>query len=123
MDTKEIKGKVDYDFDNDILFFKLSGRKYSKSIEIEYIVLDIDKKGLITGIQIFEASKFLNLNKEALLKIPNWEFQVKIKEERMELRLVFQIEFRNKIIEKNPIILEHLSEPLPNSELICKATS
>lgn len=83
------------------------------------MILDIDKEGFIVGIQIFEASKFLNLNKNILLKIPHWEFSAIVNEGRIEVRLKFQVIVRNKIIEKNPIIMERISESLPNSELIC----
>ena len=127
---KKRKGEVDYDYKNDILFFKTKDRKYVKSIELNNIVLDIDSNGLIVGIQIFEASKFLRTDKLTLREIPNWEFYTKvdrIKEEgkevtRIEIRLSFQVKFRNKLIEKNPIIMpQPTTEPLPNSELACVA--
>lgn len=114
------KGEVDYDYKYDILFFKTRERDYVKSIELENMVLDIDKKGFIVGIQIFEASKFLNLSKNVLLKIPRWEFKTTVREGRIEIRLMFQIVVRNKLIEKNPIIMQPTSEHLPNSKLICE---
>ena len=114
------KGESDYDYKYDILFFKTSEREYMKSIELENMVLDIDKEGFIVGVQIMEASKFLNLSKSKLLKIPQWEFQSSVNEGRIEIRLMFQVNVRNKIIEKNPIIMEPTSQPLPNSKLICE---
>jgi uncharacterized protein YuzE len=122
MEKKILKGKgeFNYDYKYDILFFKTSEREYVKSIELENIVLDIDKEGFIVGVQILEASKFLNLKKTILLKIPNWEFSATVNEGRIEIRLMFQIVIRNKIIEKNPIIMEPTSEPLPNSQLVCE---
>ena len=121
MITKSLKGKgeADYDFKQDILFFKTKGREYKKSIELDNMVLDIDEEGFIVGIQIFEASKFLNLKKDVLLSIPTWQYQATFYEGRIEVRLMFQIKVRNKIIEKNPIIMQSISEPLPNSELVC----
>ena len=83
------------------------------------MVLDIDDEGFIAGIQIFEASKFLDLKKDVLLSIPTWQYQATFYEGRIEIRLMFQIKVRNKIIEKNPIIMQSISEPLPNSELVC----
>ncbi len=124
------KGEVDYDYKNDILFFKTKDREYVKSVELDNIVLDIDSKGQIVGIQIFEASKFLRMNKVPLREIPNWEFFTKvdkIKENdkeltKIEIRLIFQVKVRNKVIEKNPIIMPQLiSESLPASELACVA--
>lgn len=113
------KGEIDYDYKHDILFFKTTEREYAKSIELENIVLDIDKEGFIVGIQIFEASKFLDVSKNVLLKIPEWRFQASVNEGRIEIRLMFQVVVRNKIIEKNPIIMESISEPLPNSQMVC----
>ncbi len=114
------KGQVDYDYAHDILFFKAVDREYFKSIEIDNIVIDIDKESLIVGIQIFEASKFLNVNKNTLLDILQWEFRTIVNDGRIEIRLIFQIIVRNKVVEKNPIIMQPIFETLPNSELICE---
>ena len=119
MKTLKGKGEADYDFKQDILFFKTKDREYKKSIELDNIVLDIDEEGFIVGIQIFEASKFLNLKKDMLLSIPTWQYQATFYEGRIEVRLMFQIKVRNKIIEKNPIIMQQIQENLPNSELVC----
>lgn len=112
------KGELDYDFRYDILFFKSQNREYEKSIEIGNFVIDIDSENFVVGIQIYEASKFLHLNKTALLKVPNWRFQASIKNNRLEFRLMFQVVVRNRVIEKNPIIMQPVR--LPNSRLICK---
>ena len=124
MKLKKLKGKGEFDFDfkHDVLFFKTSEREYVKSIELNNIVLDIDKEGFIVGIQIFEASKFLNIDKENLLKIPKWQFTANVYEDnKIEIRLMFQMKVRNKIVEKNPIIIQSVNENLPNSSLICEA--
>ena len=41
-------GEVDYDYAHDIILFKVKDREYSKSVEFEDLVLDIDKEGFIT---------------------------------------------------------------------------
>ena len=118
----EGKGEVDYDFKQDILFFKTKDREYSKSIELlDNLVVDVDKEGFLTGIQIFDASEYLNLDKKSLLSIPNWQFVINVHENIIEIRLVFQIKVRNKIVEKNPIISQQINQKLPNSELVCEA--
>lgn len=121
MRKKNLKGtgEVDYDYKHDILFFKTKDREYKKSIELDNIVLDIDSEGFIVGIQIFEASQFLHLSKSVLLKIPNWDFNATVEGQKIEIRLMFQIKIRNKIIEKNPIIMQQISERLPDSKLVC----
>lgn len=114
------EGEFDYDFKHDILFFKVKDREYAKSIELDNITIDIDKEKFVVGIQIFEASKFFRVSKDIILKIQKWEFEANIHENRLEFRLTFLMKFRNKIIERNPIIMQSLMEPLPNSEVICE---
>ncbi|MCK4647524.1 DUF2283 domain-containing protein [Candidatus Pacearchaeota archaeon] len=115
----EGKGEWDYDFKYDVLFFKVKNRKYLKSIEVDNFVLDLDSEKFLTGIQIFDASEFLKTDKIMLREIPNWRFEAKIENNKIEVRLMFQIKLRNKIIEKNPIIIQPIEQRLPNSQLIC----
>ena len=117
----EGKGEVDYDYEHDILFFKTKDREYAKSIELlDNLVIDVDKEGFLTGIQIFDAAEYLNIDKKSLLNIPNWQFIINVHENIIEIRLVFQIKVRNKIVEKNPIISQQINQKLPNSELVCE---
>ena len=122
MKSKLLKGKgeMDYDYKTDILFFKTSGREYVKSMELDKLVIDIDNEGFVVGLQLFEASQFLALDKATLMKIPRWEFKTVVEDGRIEIRLTFQVVQKNKIIEKNSIIMQPTSEPLPNSEMICE---
>jgi uncharacterized protein YuzE len=115
------KGESDYDYRQDILFFKTAERDYARSIELNNLVLDVDKEGFIVGIQIFEASGFLDLSKDALLSVKHWHFEATVNEGKIEIRLVFNVVVRNKTIEKNPIIMQSISEPLPDSKLVCEA--
>ena len=117
------KGEVDYDFKHEILFFKTKVTKYAKSIELlDNIVVDVDKERFLVGIQIFDASEFLNLDKKELLSIPKWWFNANVYDgNKIDIRLIFQIKIRNKIIEKNPIIAQQINQKLPDSEMICEA--
>jgi len=115
----EGKGEYDYDFIHDIIFFKIRNREYVKSIELDNIVIDIDEEEFIVGIQIFEASEFLGLDKKLLLNIKNWKFEASVNEKRIIIKLAFQSVIRNKIIHTKPIIVERTEESLPNSEMIC----
>ena len=116
------KGEVDYDYKHDILFFKTKDREYVKSIELlDNLVVDVDKEGFLTGIQMFDASEYLKIDKKSLLQIPNWQFTINVHENIIEIRLVFQTKIRNKIVEKNPIIAQQINQKLPNSEMICEA--
>jgi len=112
-------GEFDYDYQNDILFFKVVNRDYSHSIELKNIVIDIDEEDLIVGIQIFQASKFFNMPKEFIRSIKNWKFEANVEANTVELRLAFNVMYRNKLIEKNPILIQPLNEDVPDSKLIC----
>jgi uncharacterized protein YuzE len=122
---KPLEGEVDYDYKRDILFFKTKNKEYAQSIEMDNIILDIDTEGLIVGMQLFEASTFLRISKTALREIPHWEFITKVENEgetKIEIRLAFSIKMRNKLVEKNPIIMPSPSSVyLPTSELVCVA--
>jgi len=109
----EAEGEMDYDYVNDILFFKVKNREYNFSIEFQNMVIDIDEEKFIVGIQIFEASNFLRMPKINLREIPNWKFNAKLENNTIEIRLDYQLKVRNKIFEKNPIIIqENKSESL-----------
>lgn len=115
------KGECDYDYVNDILFFKVKEREYSKSIEFSNFVFDVDSEDFITGIQIFNASEYLGIKKSHLMNIPKWHLNVEIQEGILEIKLLFQVCIRNKCIEMKPII--HQPTELPDSEIMCEAIS
>jgi len=115
----EGKGEMDYDYVNDILFFKVKNREYDFSIEFQNMIIDIDKEKFIVGIQIFDASKFLKMQKINLREIPKWQFKAKIENNMIEIRLDYKIELRNKIIEKNPIIIQENKSENLSSQMVC----
>lgn len=121
MTTKERilegKGVMDYDYINDIFFFKIDNREYDWSLEFENMVIDIDDEDFIMGIQIFDASQFLGIPREHL-KINKWQFKARITPESIEIRLICEVNIRNKIRELNPIIVQQNTEQLPNSQMI-----
>lgn len=115
------KGEWDYDYLNDILMFKVKGREYDRSIEAENLVVDVDKEGFIVGLQIFEASDFFRVPKDALRSVKNWVLEATVARNRMEVRLGFQMLQRNKKIES--ILRDTLSEPLPNTQMVSTAVA
>lgn len=58
--------QFNYDPEDDVLYIRNSMKEVEESVEVsEDIVLDLDKKGMVVGIEIFYASEFFNLfNKE-----------------------------------------------------------
>lgn len=116
---KAKKGICDYDDKYDILFVGTREGVYKHSVELDNIVIDLDEKENIRGIQIFDASKYLQIEKDQLKKIQNWSLSAAVHEKRLTIHLILQIQQDNKIIEKNPIIHQMLSEQCPDSEIIC----
>jgi uncharacterized protein YuzE len=114
----EAEGEMDYDYKNDILFFKIKEREYDFSIEFQNLVIDIDKEKFITGIQVFNASEFLRIDRINLRSVPKWQFKAKIKDDVIEIRLTYQVEIRNKTIEKSPIIFYENTAGLPSPQTV-----
>jgi len=114
----EAEGEMDYDYVNDILFFKVKNREYDFSIEFQNMVIDVDKEQFVVGIQIFDASQFLLMSKINLREIPKWQFKSKIEEGIIELRLNYQLQIRNKIFEKSPIIIQENKSGLPSPQMV-----
>jgi len=114
----EAEGEMDYDFVNNVLFFKLKNREYDFSFEFYNMVVDVDKEQFITGIQIFDASEFLGISKPNLRAIPKWQFKSKINQGVIEIRLFYKINIRNKIIEKSPIIIQENTAKLPSPQMV-----
>ena len=122
MNDKKIlreKGSFDYDYVNDILFFKVDEREYSHSMELLGYVIDVDVEGFVVGLQIFDASAYFNMSKDCLRAVVNWRLDARVTDGILEIKLLFTSMLRNKIIEKNPILVQNLNEPLPNSEVLC----
>lgn len=117
---KQLKkeGEYDYDYSHDILFFKVKDREYWKSVELDNLVVDIDEEKFIVGAQIFNASQLFGIPKETMRNVRKWLFSANVDQNKLELKIVFQTLFRNKIIEPRPIIIEQLKERLPNSRVI-----
>lgn len=114
-------GRYDYDYRNDIAFFKTKGRDYKKSIEADNLVIDIDKENYITGLQIMNASKFLRIDKRYLRECPTWKFEAKLDNNKIEIRLQFAIKVRNQIKEINPIIMEQLPGKYKDSKVLAES--
>jgi uncharacterized protein YuzE len=116
------KGEMDYDSANDILFFKVKDRQYDHSIELEDVVLDIDKENYITGIQIFGASKMFDIDRGTLRNVQKWEFKVRTEGKVISIKLMFEMLRRNKVVERGQSLIRESSSLLTDSEVMCAAT-
>ncbi len=92
------KGEVLYNFNNDILMFKVKDRDYKISAEFQNFVADIDTEGFVTGIRIYDASRVFGIDKYTLKNIFKWRFDAFIEEGTITIRLNFVGKVRNKEI-------------------------
>mgnify|MGYP003965951075 CR=1 FL=1 len=116
------KGEMDYDYANDILFFKVKDRDYNHSIELDDLVLDANKDGDITGLQIFGASKMFDIDKDTLRNITKWEFKVRIEGKIISIQLIFEMLRRNQVVERGQNLIRESSSSLTDSEVMCTAS-
>ncbi|MBN2127086.1 MAG: DUF2283 domain-containing protein, partial [Candidatus Diapherotrites archaeon] len=59
----------DYDFQEDLLYLYNKSKKSKGSIELGELIIDLEKKGEIVGLEIFNASKYLsNLTNKKITK-------------------------------------------------------
>lgn len=116
-DTKN--GEVDYDPENDILFFKLKEREYAKSIELGDLVVDLDPEGVVTGLQIFDASQQFNLDASSLQNVHHWNFHVKVENKVITIQLMFETERDEQVIERGQNLIRESAFLARDSEVQC----
>ena len=115
------KGEVIYDYENDLLSFKVKNRDYLKSIDFDNIVVDIDTEGFITGLRVFDATKIFKMEKLTLKNIKHFEFNAKVEDKIISLQLRFTTELRNKIsvMHGQDFIREAINSQIKDSEVQC----
>jgi hypothetical protein len=92
------KGEYVYDYDNDILLFKVKDRDYLKSIDFGNLIVDIDKEGFATGLRVFDASLVFDLEKHALKSVKSFSFIATSESGLVSIKLKFVVISRNKQI-------------------------
>jgi len=104
-----------YDSEEDILFFS-KGRASKGTLEIGDFVIDIDAKGDLTAIEIFNASKIFNVSKKILSMMKSARLKVQSTPNAMYLSMA--IVLMNGRMEFPPIsLLPHAArrEPIVSS--------
>lgn len=76
--VQQKKGKHFYDKEEDILYIKVDDVFYDHSIEFDELIVDFNKKGKLSGVQLFDASEIFRLDKDAIEKIKECELITKI---------------------------------------------
>lgn len=113
-------GEYRYDYKHDILFFKIKDRDYQSSLELGDVILDMDKEGYPTGVQIFNASDIFKIDKPTLRSIQKWKFHIKLEKNIVTLQLMFIMVKENKqIVERGENLVREASSELQDREVLC----
>ena len=95
----------DYDFENDVLYIYTDEGEYNESIDLDDVILDIEKNGKIIGIEILDASKMFKVDKYDLLKnLIKFEAVIKITKDVIKLNMKLEVLKRNKEIVKESTV-------------------
>ena len=92
--------KYDYDFENDSLFFYGSDKKYSYSIDLNGVILDISEDNFVIAIEILDVSEKFRVSKEELLNINKFSADIEISKETIKISMKLELNRRNRIISK-----------------------
>lgn len=92
------KFKLDYDFEEDLLFLYDENKKSKGSIEFGELVVDLEKNGEIVSLEIFDASKYFTdltdrkITRQMLSKIENASFSYIKKKGTVFVKIILPIE-------------------------------
>jgi len=98
--------KFDYDKENDDLFLYSTKTKTTASVEIGDVVLDFDKNKGLSGIEIMNATKFLNslisddrilIDKDTLANLIACRVASKVQNNFLFIKLLLLIKHKQKI--------------------------
>lgn len=110
--------KFDYDKEQDVLYIYSPKEKVSESLEIaDDIILDINEKNQIVGIEIFYASKFLNainkkINQQMLENLQEAKMKIINYRNNFAIITIF-LKYGNKLIEHQlSLQTSHFESPL-----------
>lgn len=93
--------KVDYDNENDSLFV-YTDKKANDSVELGNYVIDFDREDKVSGVEIFDISKMLNLSGHSfdLENIKEAKLSASLEKNCIYLLILLKILINNKIVEK-----------------------
>ena len=110
------KGEFLYDYNYDILTFKMKNRNYKNSFEFQNFVADIDDQSFITGIRIFDVSNIFGVNKFVLKNIAGGQFKSRIENNVVTIVFKFVSKVRNQLFplfSKQENFTQQITQPAP----------
>jgi len=107
--------RFDYDEENDILAISDRSQKISESVEFsEDIILDLDYRGSVVGVEVFYASEFLSaFNKEL-----NKSFLGHLENAYLEFKEFRNMWFIMLVLKSGNKIIRQAMPPLRKSEYV-----
>ena len=93
----EIDTKISYDREEDILDLS-RGKSSQSSVEVGDFIIDIDNSGLISSIEILNASENLNIKPELLEKIRGASMQIIYNPNYVHISIEFNLRDKDKEI-------------------------
>ena len=105
--------KIDYDYDNDVIFFYNEDKSYDFSIDAEGIILDLSEDNYVMDIEIFNASKRFGVSKSDLRAVKRFEAEINIDRDNIEISMKLEIQKRNRLFDKffNALTLNTMNIP------------
>ena len=95
------KFKLNYDFDEDLLYMYSDSKKSSGSIEFGDLVIDLQKNGSVAGLEVFGASKYFSeltnkkITKNDLSKIEKAELSMSTKNGTVIIKVLLPLDGEN----------------------------
>lgn len=105
--------KIDYDYDNDVIFFYNEDKSYDLSIDAEGIILDLSEDNYVMDIEISNASKRFGVSKSDLRAVKHFEAEINIDRDNIEISMKLEIQKRNRLFDKffNALALNTMNIP------------
>ncbi|MDP3727895.1 MAG: DUF2283 domain-containing protein [bacterium] len=113
------KGVWNYDLKHDILLLKVKDLLYEKSVDIDDYTVHFDPGGLTMGLEIEDASRVLDVSKEALRQISFFRYDILIKGERIQIKILLLTKSRNKELKLKQDIERVLEQEQTALEVSC----
>ena len=89
---------IDYDYENDSLFFFTKGAGYKQSLDLDNVIIDFDEHNHIKGVEILDASERFGVSKFAIKNPEKINIQLNVSEKKIELSINIILQIRNQEI-------------------------
>jgi uncharacterized protein YuzE len=109
---------LDYDLENDSLFFNYKGIDYKTSTRIANIILDLGVDGSPVGAEILNASKMFEVPKSAIKNLKSFYAEISISKESIEMKFTISIIVRNRKTEKFAVSNSMNGINIPSAQIL-----